>query len=69
MDVYIAQLRVKLGTDAIRTIHGVGYVLDLEGSPATAPVQAPVPEQREGMAYALRRQTSGGPPGALPGGG
>ena len=69
VDVYIAQLRVKLGTDAIRTIHGVGYVLDLEGSPPTAPKQAPSPEQREGMAYALRRQTSGGPPGPLPDGG
>ena len=74
VDVYIAQLRVKLGTGAIRTIHGVGYVLDLAGSPAKAPVQAPAapigepagqppPEQREGMAYALRRQTSGGPTG------
>ena len=30
VDVYIAQLRAKLGADAIRTVHGVGYVLDLE---------------------------------------
>jgi DNA-binding response OmpR family regulator len=52
VDVYIAQLRAKLGTDVIRTIHGVGYVLDLAGPPG----------QREGMAYALRRQTPGGPP-------
>jgi DNA-binding response OmpR family regulator len=52
VDVYIAQLRAKLGTDVIRTIHGVGYVLDLPGPPG----------QREGMAYALRRQTPGGPP-------
>jgi len=52
VDVYIAQLRAKLGTDVIRTIHGVGYVLDL----------AAPPEQREGMAYALRRQTPGGSP-------
>jgi DNA-binding response OmpR family regulator len=62
VDVYIAQLRVKLGTDAIRTIHGVGYILDLEGPPAQ-PAQPPPPGQREGMAYALRRQTSGGPTG------
>jgi DNA-binding response OmpR family regulator len=52
VDVYIAQLRAKLGTDLIRTIHGVGYVLDLAGPPG----------QREGMAYALRRQTPGGSP-------
>jgi DNA-binding response OmpR family regulator len=52
VDVYIAQLRAKLGTSVIRTIHGVGYVLDLPG-PAG---------QREGMAYALRRQTPGGAP-------
>jgi DNA-binding response OmpR family regulator len=52
VDVYIAQLRAKLGTDVIRTIHGVGYVLDLAGPPG----------QREGMAYALRRQTPGGSP-------
>jgi DNA-binding response OmpR family regulator len=30
VDVYIAQLRVKLGDGAIRTVHGVGYVLDPE---------------------------------------
>jgi DNA-binding response OmpR family regulator len=29
VDVYIAQLRAKLGAGAIRTVHGVGYVLDL----------------------------------------
>lgn len=52
VDVYIAQLRAKLGPDVIRTIHGVGYVLDL-ARPAG---------QREGMAYALRRQTQGGSP-------
>jgi DNA-binding response OmpR family regulator len=62
IDVYIAQLRGKLGNDAIRTIHGVGYVLDLAVSPARpSPGQCP-PGQREGMAYALRRQTPGGPP-------
>jgi DNA-binding response OmpR family regulator len=59
VDVYIAQLRAKLGTDVIRTIHGVGYVLDLAGPPG----------QREGMAYALRRQTSGGSPSTGSGGG
>lgn len=52
VDVYIAQLRSKLGADAIRTVHGVGYVLDLDESPW----------QREGMADALRRQTPGGQP-------
>lgn len=52
VDVYIAQLRVKLGAGAIRTVHGVGYVLDLDESL----------EQREGMADALRRQTPGGQP-------
>src|SRR5580704_1695137 len=30
VDVYIAQLRAKLGDGAIRTVHGVGYVLDPE---------------------------------------
>jgi DNA-binding response OmpR family regulator len=30
VDVYIAQLRTKLGDGAIRTVHGVGYVLDPE---------------------------------------
>lgn len=30
VDVYIAQLRAKLGDTAIRTVHGVGYVLDPE---------------------------------------
>ena len=32
VDVYIAQLRAKLGDGAIRTVHGVGYVLDPETS-------------------------------------
>lgn len=32
VDVYIAQLRAKLGADAIRTVHGVGYVLDADAS-------------------------------------
>jgi DNA-binding response OmpR family regulator len=59
VDVYIAQLRAKLGTDVIRTIHGVGYVLDLAGPPG----------QREGMAYALRRQTPGGSPRPVSDGG
>jgi DNA-binding response OmpR family regulator len=68
VDVYVAQLRAKLGPDVIRTVHGVGYVLDLPGTPGTSePVEAAVPpieqpEQRQGMAYALRRQTPGGPP-------
>ncbi len=30
VDVYIAQLRAKLGADVIRTVHGVGYVLDVD---------------------------------------
>ncbi len=33
VDVYITQLRAKLGDGAIRTVHGVGYVLDPETSP------------------------------------
>ncbi len=41
VDVYIAQLRAKLGTDAIRTIHGVGYVLNLEGPPGQPPADPP----------------------------
>ena len=32
VDVYIAQLRAKLGEDVIRTVHGVGYVLDRENA-------------------------------------
>jgi DNA-binding response OmpR family regulator len=32
VDVYVAQLRAKLGSDVIRTVHGVGYVLDLPGA-------------------------------------
>ena len=36
VDVYIAQLRAKLGAGAIRTVHGVGYVLDLDGVPGPA---------------------------------
>jgi len=83
VDVYIAQLRVKLGTDAIRTIHGVGYALDPGALPAPPPPAPPPParplpapplparqppeRQREGMAYALRRQTSGGAPRPRPG--
>jgi DNA-binding response OmpR family regulator len=37
VDVYIAQLRAKLPAGAIRTIHGVGYVLDLEWRPGQPP--------------------------------
>ena len=33
VDVYIAQLRAKLPVGAIRTIHGVGYALDLDWRP------------------------------------
>jgi DNA-binding response OmpR family regulator len=78
VDVYIAQLRAKLGSDVIRTVHGVGYVLDLpemteiheaHGTPvAAAPALDPL-RQRQGMAYALRRQTPGGSPSAGSGGG
>jgi DNA-binding response OmpR family regulator len=69
VDVYIAQLREKLGTDAIRTVHGVGYVLDLAAPvPEPSPGQ-PLPWQREGMAYALQRQTPGGSPGPRSDGG
>jgi len=76
VDVYVAQLRAKLGSDVIRTVHGVGYVLDLAGRSGPAPGEAPYapgepgdhgasgesPGQRQGMAYALRRQTPGGSP-------
>jgi DNA-binding response OmpR family regulator len=35
IDVYIAQLRAKLGPAAIRTVHGLGYCLEIPapGSP------------------------------------
>jgi DNA-binding response OmpR family regulator len=79
VDVYVAQLRTKLGGGVIRTVHGVGYVLDLAGTQGTPPGEAPgapgaigepgdpgaseePPGQRQGMAYALRRQTPGGSP-------
>ena len=58
VDVYVAQLRAKLGSDVIRTVHGVGYVLDLAATTA----ESPPPGQRQGMGYALRRQTPGGSP-------
>lgn len=72
VDVYIAQLRAKLGAGAIRTVHGVGYALDLNVPPGAqrAPERPGVPgepgsrRQREGMADALRRQTPGVPPPA-----
>jgi DNA-binding response OmpR family regulator len=60
VDVYIAQLRAKLGTDTIKTVHGVGYVLDLAGSLGQLADRSA--GQRQGMAYALRRQTPGGSP-------
>jgi DNA-binding response OmpR family regulator len=81
VDVYVAQLRVKLGTDVIRTVHGVGYVLNPSGTPGTpatpeapgmpeAAVPAPDPPgQRQGKPYALRRQTPGGRPSRGSGGG
>jgi DNA-binding response OmpR family regulator len=55
VDVYVSQLRDKLGPDTIRTIRGVGYILD----------QAPdlVRESlasANGNAEVLRRQTTGG---------
>ena len=65
VDVYIAQLRAKLGADVIRTVHGIGYVLDL---PPRGNGQDPA-VQRQGMADALRRQTPGGTPSPGSGGG
>jgi DNA-binding response OmpR family regulator len=55
VDVYISQLRDKLGPDTIRTIRGVGYILH----------QAPhlareLLASANGNAEVLRRQTSGG---------
>jgi DNA-binding response OmpR family regulator len=44
VDVYVAQLRAKLGTGAIRTVHGVGYVLDRR--PDMAPGSQGSPEAR-----------------------
>jgi DNA-binding response OmpR family regulator len=45
VDVYVAQLRTKLGSDVIRTVHGVGYVLDPagvpDGTPGATPGEAP----------------------------
>jgi DNA-binding response OmpR family regulator len=60
VDVYIAQLRAKLGMDTIKTVHGVGYVLEMAGPLWQLAEQSA--RQRHGMAYALRRQTPGGPP-------
>jgi DNA-binding response OmpR family regulator len=37
VDVYVAQLRAKLGSDVIRTVHGVGYVLDPAETPGRPP--------------------------------
>jgi DNA-binding response OmpR family regulator len=52
VDVYVAQLRVKLGPGSgIRTVRGVGYVLD---------VPAPVPATSTGPRPALR-DTAAGP--------
>jgi two-component system, OmpR family, response regulator len=65
VDVYIGQLRAKLGADTIKTVHGVGYVLDLSGPGPQAPAGPPAEQsagQRQGMAYALLRQTQGGSP-------
>jgi two-component system, OmpR family, response regulator len=69
VDVYVAQLRAKLGSDVIRTVHGVGYVLDLDektseaaGEPGDCGTNEEPPGQRQGMGYALRRQTPGGSP-------
>lgn len=45
VDVYIAQLRVKLGADVIRTVHGVGYVLNLEAPSAQPPLERQPPGQ------------------------
>jgi two-component system, OmpR family, response regulator len=76
VDVYVAQLRAKLGSDVIRTVHGVGYVLDLAetagesagktfgttGELADRGANEEPRGQRQGMGYALRRQTPGGSP-------
>jgi DNA-binding response OmpR family regulator len=67
IDVYITQLRAKLGADVITTVHGVGYAL-----------RRPVPDESRlarlvppypGIANALRRQTPGGSPRPAPAGG
>lgn len=43
VDVYVSQLRVKLGPDAIRTIRGVGYILDQAPDPALSGGVCPDP--------------------------
>ena len=44
IDVYITQLRAKLGADIIQTVHGVGYVLHAPGGrPCAPPGDDPVP--------------------------
>jgi DNA-binding response OmpR family regulator len=73
IDVYVAQLRAKLGPGAIRTVHGLGYALLAPGgdppvntpsppvppSPETTPPDGPV-SSPGGNANVLRRQTRGG---------
>jgi DNA-binding response OmpR family regulator len=61
VDVYISQLRVKLGPDAIRTIRGVGYILDHAVLDHALDL---VIASADGNAEVLRRQTPGGAPRA-----
>jgi two-component system, OmpR family, alkaline phosphatase synthesis response regulator PhoP len=58
VDVYVSQLRVKLGPDTIRTIRGVGYILD------TSALGNILDTSALGNAEVLQRQTPGGVPGA-----
>ncbi|HEX8008660.1 MAG TPA: response regulator transcription factor [Trebonia sp.] len=60
VDVYVSQLRVKLGPDVIRTIRGIGYILDQAPDFATG---GHLPSAG-GNAEVLRRQTPGGVPRA-----
>ena len=43
VEVYIHHLRRKLGTDAIRTLRGIGYVMPRELSPSNPSVKDPSP--------------------------
>jgi DNA-binding response OmpR family regulator len=55
IDVYITQLRAKLGADVLATVHGVGYALcwPVPDESPLARLAPPYP----GIANALRRQT------------
>jgi DNA-binding response OmpR family regulator len=66
IDVYITQLRAKLGADSIRTIRGSGYAL----TPAPAPAAPPAHEHpfcRLRTPWVARRPAAAAPPRAVGG--